>query len=75
MFPDIKFAIKVDAININTIQSYVGNGSNDFFGGPLGFPWKNLKNCLPHACESEGYFTNHYNDKNIQSGNSIVMDV
>lgn len=45
----------------------------------LEVPWvfheKTLKIAYPHACESEGYFTNHYNDKNIQSSNSIVMDV
>lgn len=41
-------------------------------------PWVFHKNIWKighsHACESEGYFTNHYNDKDTQSGNSIVTD-
>lgn len=76
MFPDMKFAIKIDTININTSQRYAGKRNRIFL---LLFPWafqeSILKIAHSYACESEGYFTNHYNDNNIQSGNSIVMHV
>lgn len=66
--PDIKFALKVDTVNINTIQNYVAS-RNMIFGGSLCFSGI-FKNCPTHITMNLKVISK-YTDKNIQS----VMDV
>lgn len=46
-----------------------------FWSFPGVFQESILKIAHPHACESEGYFTNHDDDNNAHSGHVAVMDV
>lgn len=74
MSPGIKFAIKLDTININNYSELYRKYKYDFFV-PWVFRDSILKIVHFPTYESEGYFMNHYNDKNIHFSNSIVMDV